>query len=112
MKAELYMHPTKGLCILVSELNMSHLSKAGNSFNPLISNPYPIATLIRENRKIEAIKELRGQTKWGLKEAKEYIDKYMPTTGPIRNYNAIEAGDLFFSDHMPSDFLEKDEFNI
>lgn len=112
MKAELVNIPDKGLCILISELDMDTLFKYSghitSSFHPLISNPAAIANEIRNGQKIAAIKELRYQTGWGLKESKEYMDRYMPTY----NYNRYTATEKFMSDHMPSNFLEIEDMKL
>lgn len=43
-----------------------------NGLDPVVT-PFIMAEL-KANRKINAIKELRQNTGWGLKESKEYID--------------------------------------
>ena len=112
MKAELVNVPNRGICILISELDLNMLLKysghSSNSTHPLIYNPAAVANEIRIGQKIAAIKELRSQTGWGLKESKEYIDKYMFPG----NYNRDTAAERFMSDHMPSNFLDIEEMTI
>jgi hypothetical protein len=115
MKTEFYMHPEKGLCLLISGFALNDLNRMGisNGYHPTVSNPEAVAIEIRSDRKIHAIKELRAQTKWSLKEAKEYIDKYMPP-GIDSVYDPHEAADKFIIDHtvVLNDFLGSNEMSI
>lgn len=121
MKTELMNIAGKGVCIVISELNVNEIISAlgGNvtAFsNALFSNIHIIADEIRAGRKIAAIKETRSQTGWGLREAKEYIDKFIPPSGygyggpPERDYGV--CADNFLKTHMPKDFIGDNDFKL
>lgn len=118
MKAELVNIPKKGVCILISDLDLNEFLKAFKmdiSFfkNIIFTDVSVIADLIRVGRKIPAIKEVRGQTGWGLRVAKEYIDKYIPHLSNMDDEELANAGDRFIQDHMPiKDFLENGEMEL
>lgn len=115
MKAELFNHPNKGLCILISELNNTDLlcHMVGDKVNiperyTYFSNIHAIADELKAGRFISAIKEVRNQTYWGLKEAKDYLEKY-------RNYGKgfIDYGERFIRDHtLPPNLLDNDDFKL
>jgi len=111
MKTEFYMHPEKGICLLISDFASNELNHMGlsNMTNTIIRNPNAIAIEIRNDNKIPAIKELRVQTGWSLKEAKEYLDKYMPQP---RLFDPQNAAERFLSDHTLSDFLDAKDMQI
>ena len=111
MKAELYKHPSKGICILISEIAQSDflgkIASLGHGFTDIGI----IADEIRKGRKIAAIKEVRAQSGWGLKEAKYYIDNYIPM-GYGHDDDFEEIADRFIKDHLPKDFIKFDDFNL
>ena len=117
MKAELYNILDKGICIVISEIKPKdferlygikttypYLGLQPNS-NEVFSNIGKIADEIRIGHKIAGIKEIRSQTGWGLKESKNYIDKYFDGTDHIR------SAQRFIEDHVPDvpDFIDSDE---
>ena len=56
---------------------------------------------------------MREQTRMGLKDAKEYIDRYMPHGFyDIKGFDCDKAAGLFVGDHLPKDFLKSDEMKI
>lgn len=118
MKSELYHHPTKGLCILISGIDPSDFNASIPSLvrGGMFTDIMKIANEIRAGRKIPAIKECRSQTGWGLKEAKEYIDKYLSgyidDNGMYREEKLESMYKMFLTDHMPKDFIEKDDFEL
>jgi hypothetical protein len=71
-----------------------------------------IAFEIRCGRKIGAIKQVRHQTGWGLKEAKQYIDKYTEGYHGDDSYSCNLYADRFIEAHMPKDFLDGEDFKI
>jgi hypothetical protein len=113
MKSEIMRIPGKGLCIVISELDVQSL--IGDNITTLgggiFSDVYSIAELIRTEKKIGAIKEIRVQTGWGLKESKEFIDKYIPMGYPI-NFNFNAAADRFVIDYSPKDFLNDEDMKL
>lgn len=125
MKTEIVNVPGRGICILISDIepkdfihgvdNITSLGICGGPF----TNIQVIADQIRKGRKIGAIKEVRGQTGWGLREAKEYMDKYMENLGydscfsPAEQYaHYNECANNFLRAHKPDDFLGDEEFKI
>jgi len=120
MKAEIVNVPNKGVCILISEIDVKefiqgfgggqYVSFGGGVFKDV----YAIAQEIRNRRKIAAIKEIRTQTGWGLKEAKEYCDKYMPNTNGYRDSQEYydRCADRFIMAHAPKDFLKDGDFEL
>lgn len=109
MKAEIINYPGKGLCILISDINpYEFLTEVVGS--TVFSDVNTIAELIEADQKIAAIKEVRHQTGWGLKEAKEYVDSYMPT----HNRDSLQCGYKFRKDHtlLSSSFLKNDDFEV
>lgn len=115
MKTELMDIPGKGICIVISDVNPNDFVFGGGKVfygGGVFDNVMIIADEIRAHRKIGAIKEVRNQTGWGLREAKEYIDRY---TGHGYGRNTVEASrcaDRFIRDHMPKDFLKGDDFEL
>ncbi len=116
MKAELITVPKKGLCILISEIDVSQFLKDGldmPNLNLTFSDPHTIAAFIREKQKIRAIKAIREQTGWGLKEAKHYSDKYIPMGNEFGNPDYAEAADRFLADHLPiTDFIKDEDLRL
>lgn len=121
MKAELANIPGRGLCIVISGFtdindlihNTTHLGDISLPTNSLITNPEAIALEIRNQRKISAIKELRAQTGWGLKETKSYIDDYYPMNRhdePESYYRS--CAERFMKAHRLPDFIDEKEFEI
>lgn len=117
MKTELMNIPNKGICIVISDFSDNALEKLNllNSNIALASKFNDIATIadcLRHDQKIAAIKEVRFQTGWGLKEAKKYIDKYMPM-GVEHSPRACQGyAKRFVTDHTEPDFISNDEFNL
>lgn len=117
MNVEFYRHPTRGLCLLISDFNRNDLHNlvGPKITNPLIHDPASIASYIKTGEKIRAIKELRQQSGWGLKEAKEYLDNYIPHTNygnPNDNFDYSKSADIFIQDHIAEDFLGNDDFKV
>lgn len=119
MKSEIINVPNKGICILISDIDASQLSQLNidiPTVNILFTDVLAIANEIKEGRKIGAIKKVREQTGWGLKESKEYIDKYNVTynhTSDSSFNNSNEEASLkFISDHTMDDFLEREEMQL
>jgi len=113
MKTEIINVPNKGICILISDLDLSQLSlKDIPTVNALFTDVQAIALELRNGRKIGAIKKVREQTGWGLKEAKEYIDKYA-IVGVEPSEVTNEASSIkFIDDHRMEDFLEREEMQL
>jgi hypothetical protein len=123
------MHITgKGLCVVISGINPNDLVSAEgkSAYNTgVFSDIKTIADCLRDGLKIAAIKEVRSQTGWGLKEAKYYIDKYSsePGFGSMR-YNPDTDVDItvnhrcaerFVRDHTPippADIFGDDDFKL
>lgn len=108
------------MCILIRDINatmfnMGALNVDHVSYVDPFTDPYKIADEIRRERKIAAIKEVRKQTGWGLKDAKYYIDRYMPSPIP-EGFDYHVAADRFVSDHIRKPlegvFLSNDEMKI
>jgi len=116
MKAEIIQVPTKGLCILISDINPQDFFENNINFGGgLFSDLHAITNQIKIGRKIMAIKEIRNQTGWGLKEAKEYMDKYIPTDHRNMNrddFDYSSAAERFIFDHTPKDFLKDVDFTL
>lgn len=121
MKAELVHVPNKGLCILISDITTDLINgtTSGNLSNlrivkPLFPYPEKVAIEISGQRKIAAIKETRSQTGWGLKEAKEYIDRYMPVG--YRDPDTLDfhaQADKFMADHtIREETFNAEEFKL
>jgi hypothetical protein len=116
MKTELMHIPNKGLCIVISELDVKEIIQGLKGEVPffgggVFNDVYRIADEMRNGQKIPAIKEIRTQTGWGLKEAKQFCDKYMPM-GAGNNFNYHAAADRFIKDHIPEDFLKDGDFDV
>jgi len=117
MKTELMNIPGKGICIVISDINPNEFVFGGDKpffGGGIFSDIIKITNHLRNGAKISAIKEVREQTGWGLKEAKEYIDKYTPMGFQHNdNTNMInsQSADNFMKDHMPKDFIG-DEFSV
>ena len=115
MKAEFYNHPIKGMCILISDFSLNDVIKMPQlNHGGIFSNPQRIADEISMGRKIPAIKEVREQTGWGLREAKEYIDQFFPM-GLGRQWTQEDYDNFalkFIRAHMPNDFLDEGEMTI
>lgn len=124
MKCDIVNVPNRGICILISDIDPKDFIKgmldndgsilkfSGGVFTDL----YTIARYITERKKISAIKETRSQTGWGLREAKIYIEKYIPLNtyqDPIEFIDYDEAARKFVSDHAPKeDFIKNDDFEL
>ena len=116
MKAEYVNIPGKGLCILISGFaNIDEIAPSIQKIN-MFSDLNIIADCIRANRKIQAIKEVRSQSGWGLKEAKYYMDNYMPMSPNEMTHTDefyARESERFITDHQPKiDFLQSDEFEL
>jgi hypothetical protein len=120
MKVEFMHIDGKGLSIVISDFNISDFgaNRMTNGTVVAFSDIKAIADCIRNGHKIAAIKELRAQTGWGLKESKEYIDKW---TSDYNHHSYIEdrqrqqnntLADKFIKDHQIIDFLNDNEFKI
>lgn len=112
MKAEVVNIPGKGICILISDINVNEFIRRGALPNVdiIFTDVDTICEYIRAGRKIPAIKEVRAQTGWGLKEAKEYLDKYLPVINhPMGSMQHLrenpsyyeDAAARFHAEHMP-----------
>jgi hypothetical protein len=129
MKAEIINLPEKGLCILISDIDLKDvnhpLSESISTFlsnGSNITNPFIIADAIREKKKILAIKELRAQTGWGLKDAKHYIDRWLPTASLAASLNDPHdpptdeffenQANAFIRDHTNEETFKVDDFNL
>lgn len=115
MKTELMTIPGKGICIVISGINPNDFVFGGRY--PFVgagifSDVMIIAEEIRRGRKIAAIKEIRSQTGWGLKEAKEYIDRYVEGWDNQNSYSCNVYAERFLQAHMPDDLLDEDEFKV
>ena len=117
----------KGLCIVISDIKPNEFVFGGDKpiyDGGVFEDIHTIADCIRSGMKIAAIKEVRSQTGWGLKEAKEYIDRYTNDTGfgnVVYNPNRADervnilCADNFIRAHTPSpptDLLDEDEFKV
>ena len=116
MQVELMNIAKKGLCIVISGLEFTEnnkidlsrfIMKTGN-----FHNLAPIAECIALNKKIPAIKEVRYQTGWGLKEAKEFVDRYLPMRVNLSEVECKKAAQKFIKDHTFDDFFDEDDFNV
>ncbi len=110
------------MCILIRDINeiMFNMGGALNvdhvRYVDPFKDPYIIAHEIRNERKIPAIKEVRGQTGWGLKDAKHYVDRYMPMSPIPEGFDYHVAAEKFLNDHirqpLEGNFLSNDEMEI
>ena len=115
MKSELVNIPNRGICILISDIDIQKFieSNVHNlSNNSIFSAPHLIADELKYQRKIGAIKEVRNQTGWGLREAKIYIDKYLPMGNMSNGFNYDRAADRFIKDHTIQDFILSEEMFV
>ena len=124
MKTELMNISGKGICIVISDINPNDLVLTEGK--PLYSTGvfediHIIADCLRSGMKINAIKEVRSQTGWGLKQAKQYVDKYTEngsyynSTIPSEMHLNGRNADRFIKDHTPLppiDLIDDDEFKI
>jgi len=120
MKCDLVNVPNKGICILISDINpkdfiMGMVKDGKNILNfggGMFSDLYSIAQYLKDRKKISAIKEVRAQTGWGLREAKIYIDKYIPmNNNEWIDYDII--AERFINDHAPKeDFIKNVDFEL
>lgn len=118
MKVE-YIKVDGEMCILIRDINPVTFNMGSLNVDHMITDtfrdPYKIGNEIRGQRKIAAIKEIRSQTGWGLKESKDYIDNYMPM-GYGDGFDFNIAADNFLRDHlkrvMEGNFLSDDEMEI
>lgn len=110
--------PKKGLCIVISELDVADIVKGLKGEVPLFGGGifqdlYVIADCIRVGKKIQAIKEVRAQTGWGLKEAKEFMDNWYPMGLGSSDMAVLNAmADKFLRHHMPKDFLNDEDMSL
>lgn len=119
MKCEIVKVKGRGVCILISNINPSCLLSAIQSHTEpystsIFKDVISISELIRTGQKIAAIKEVRTQTGWGLKEAKEYIDKYLPMgLTEIRGFDYTNAAESFINANMPTvEYLKEEDMEI
>jgi hypothetical protein len=125
MKTEIVNIPGKGICILISEIDVKEFLQGVDGaptlkiYNSPFTNIQIIAYEIRNGRRIGAIKEVREQTNWDLRKSKEYIDKFMPI-GEISYHDDDEVKEQYYnrcafkflSAHERIDFINDDEFKI
>lgn len=77
-----------------------------------IKEVFSIALEIENKRKIGAIKALRNQVLGlSLREAKDYIDKYIPMVAS-EDFDYQLAAQRFVGDHSPKDFINENEMEI
>lgn len=129
MKIETVNIPGKGICLLISDFEREDISRlaGGSEFSPklpsydlIFTDINEIVRQIRSGQKIAAIKEIRYQTKWGLKEAKEYIDKYWIGYDTYNHNDPIECrriydliADNFIREHSPKeDFINENDLKV
>jgi hypothetical protein len=118
MKSELIKVKGRGMCILISDLNPQALAQGALNVNHIVNGPFHdvhiIAEEIRHKRKIGAIKKVREQTGWGLRESKDYLDKFVPTGVP-EGFEYDLAADHFIREHCfvaEGEFVSSDEMEI
>ena len=118
MRTELVRVKGRGMCLLISGIPFTKDGEVDmRDIRQYCKHPFTdvsvIAAEIEMKRKIAAIKECRAQTGWGLKEAKEYIDKYYPM-GIDYEFDYEGAADKFVRDHsvIKEAFLKDDEMVI
>ncbi len=116
----------KGICIVISDIDPNDFvfgsDKPIYDDGGVFSDVKTIADCLRSGLKIAAIKEVRAQTGWGLREAKDYIDKYTNERGfgnPQYNNNSSivnnYCADNFIKEHSllpPTDLLDENEFKL
>lgn len=115
MKTELMNIPNKGVCLVISgldfvddKINITNLKNISQ-----FSDVKAIAELIARNKKIGAIKEVRFQTGWGLKDSKRFIDDYLPMSNNFDVSDCVMSSKRFIRDHtLVDDFLDGDDFKI
>ena len=121
MRSELVKVKGRGVCILISDINPAYLIHSMEAYkepqpysNGVFTDIIIISDLIRSGKKIAAIKEVRGQTGMGLKEAKEYIDKFLPMgLNELASFDYNHAAQSFINANMPViDYLTEDEMEI
>lgn len=124
MRSEFVKVKGRGVCILISDLSIKYLLRSleieeelesGSSYHSGVFNDVMIISeLIRSGQKIPAIKEVRTQTSWGLKEAKQYIDKFLPMgLNELGAFDYNHAAQSFINANMPViDYLTEDEMEI
>lgn len=125
MRSEFVKVKGRGVCILISDLSIKYLLRSLEIEEELEKQPEPyssgvfndvmiISELIRNGQKIPAIKEVRTQTSWGLKEAKQYIDKFLPMgLSEFASFDYNHAAQSFINANMPViDYLTEDEMEI
>jgi hypothetical protein len=119
MKVELIKVTGRGMCILISDLNPQALAQGALNVEHIINGPFNdvhiIAEEIRMSRKIGAIKKIREQTGWGLRESKDYIDKFVPTGVPPEGFDYNIAAENFIRQHCfvaEGEFVSSDEMEI
>jgi hypothetical protein len=98
----------------VVSINIEDLKGSTHGFftrGTLIKDVHAISREIRNGRKIPAIKELRAQTGWDLRTAKNYIDEYMPNFRNSEETNNMLAN-RFIEEHTHTNLIEDDEFKV
>jgi len=103
------------VCILIRDINQGvfNFNQLSNDIR-FFADPYKIANEIRCQRKIAAIKEVRSQTGWGLKDAKYFMDNYMPMSPVPNGFDYNIAAENFIRDHKikEGNFLSDEEMEI
>ena len=115
MKTELMNIPGKGICIVISGVSPNDFVFGGDKpiyGGGVFKDIHIIADCIRNGKKIAAIKEIRTQTGWGLKEAKEYCDRYTSNGYNQSEEMRIACADHFIREHMPRDTFDVDDFKL
>jgi len=120
MRSEIVKVKGRGVCILISDINPAYLIHSMDKDEPqpynngVFTDIIIISDLIRSGKKIAAIKEVRTQTSMGLKEAKEYIDKFLPMgLNELASFDYNHAAQSFINANMPViDYLTEDEMEI
>jgi hypothetical protein len=129
MKVETVNIPGKGICLLISDFERDDIARlAGGSefstklpsYDLIFTDINEVVKHIRIGHKIAAIKEIRTQTGWGLKEAKDYIDKFWigydtyNTNDPMECRRAWNlSAERFIREHTPQeDFIEENDLKL
>ena len=86
MRTEIVNVPGRGICILISDIRISDFdTEKIEKMNIFGGGPFSNIQVIYDEivvgRKISAIKEVRAQTGWGLREAKQFVDSYYDDPG-------------------------------
>lgn len=117
MKTEIINVPGKGICILISEIDVTDFIKGIKDLKTIglngcpFSNIHSIVHEIRNGKRLLAIKKIRAQTGWGLKEAKQYLDGFIP----VNSYYPIsyeKYATKFLLHHVSEEFIKDDDFKV